>query len=51
MKQTTFASSKVNFTFSVGEQGIPKCTPKVGEVGSKKFILDIVSGKNNNIRF
>jgi hypothetical protein len=28
MKQTTFASSKDNFTFSVGEQGTPKCTPK-----------------------
>jgi hypothetical protein len=24
---------------------------KVCEVGSKKFILDIVSGKNNNIGF
>jgi hypothetical protein len=28
MKQTTFASSKDNFTFFVDEQGTPKCTPK-----------------------
>jgi len=47
MKQTTFASSKDNFTFSVGGQGIPKCTLE-GEVGSKKFTLD-AGGDQSNI--
>jgi hypothetical protein len=49
MKQTTFASSKDNFTFSVGGQGIPKCTLEgEGEVGSKKFTLD-AGGDQTNI--
>jgi hypothetical protein len=49
MKQTTFASSKDNFTFSVGGQGAPKCTLKgEGEVGSKKFTLD-ASGDHTNL--
>jgi hypothetical protein len=34
MKLTTFRSSKENFTFFIGEQGTPKCTPEgEGEVG------------------
>ncbi len=49
MKQTTFASSKDNFTFSVGGQGAPKCTLEgEGEVGSKKFTLD-ASGDHTNL--
>jgi len=51
MKLTTSTSSKENFTFSIGEQGIPKCTPDgEGEVGSKKFTMD-ANGNQTNLGF
>jgi hypothetical protein len=49
MKQTTFASSNDNFTFSIGGQGTPKCTLEgESEVGSKKFTLN-ASGDQTNL--
>jgi hypothetical protein len=51
MKLTTSTSLKENFTFFVGEQGTPKCTPEgEGEVGSKKFTMD-VDGDQTNLGF